>query len=345
MININSKKLLSWLVLMLTTFISLSSCKNSDDTVDIVDTVRMNTKRISISNEVLRKTNVEQIDIRELNAIVDNYVVYDRISGSILEINRRGEIIDTLVYPGRGPLECTLPVNFKVQNGIVRFVDRDLRAYKVISNDTIMNDYYKLQSDISDALIVSPESFVISSTGPNLSLNLSLYLNRGKEWETIDFTPSEFEERGASISFDGFFASNDCGKLFFIPYLKSKLYIWNMEMFRDKMSIRDYDLIYDIPEPELLLTDNSAMALESTIHLIDVAATCDYIYVLNVISDSKDYLYIDVYSSHNANYIKSIKVSIKEEINRPRGLTVGHNNLLHVLYEYSIESYSLFDVK
>ena len=320
-------------------FLLNGGCDRRLETNLYSEVIKMRQQRKTLDIEKLHEVSLIGYNVRDFEVVEGEVILFDRITSSILGF-KNNLPPSILVKNGPGPMECQLPVSMlRFENGI-SFVDRTLSSFKTLLNDTTLRHLMKINNDISDAVVISDSSFVVSHSSPGFTLGLSHYKIDNDKWVEESIRSTDFEEHGATISHDGFLAISSCGNVAYAPYLISKFYNIQSINIAENKEVVSYPLIYTLPEPEVYVDETSAMALESTIHLVDIDVSCNIFYALNVISDVEDAIYIDLYGLKAGSYFGSYKLPIINDIDRPKSFRVNPSiGELYVLYEEKIVVY------
>ena len=321
----------------------LASCnldtRKAPEITSLDTDIRLLEKRNVLELSLIESHSLINLDIRDFVLLGSNEIlVFDRMCECLMRIELLGMTMDTIVQNGLGPSECKLPVGFEMYEDTYVFVDRDQMAFKALDPDKDSLLYFKFGRSFSNAVVHGISDFTIASDAPEFALEVVNYTYIDSSWQDNWLTPIQLAKRGSSISHDGFFAYNDCNQLIYAPYLIPEVYIWDDP--KSHSGSRSLQLIYSFALPEVHIDDGMAMATSSTVHLIDIEATCNAVYVLNFISDNGDYLYVDAYLLDSGAYFGSFRLDILDEIDKPRKIRIDRaQNLMYVLYENSLKVY------
>jgi hypothetical protein len=313
-------------------------------------TGKEDTLPVSINGRIFSDTDsmifINQIDvvgqIIRLYSLEDNLWAVDASNNRINQYNTEGQLVRQFSKAGDAPWENSSIWYFdKIEDGYF-VLDRPKKMIKKFDENDTLSFYYKSQDYIDNCVHIAGNLFLFSEENVEKFDFVTIDIKTGKEVnrkstnELLTSVYGTFPEKNLGLVLEGNYSRSSNGSALYYFYKFGYFLVFD-SAGNIRYGARTIDN-FEMPKP--VSKKLSPGVFEETVepdYFVNYSACMDnqFIYILsNVLKSSyKDNRVIDIYSTDNGKYIKSLLVQNLDDGQKPIEICKAENNTLTVLYE------------
>lgn len=291
----------------------------------------------------LQTTKKVPINFRSSLMLIDSVgqlLLFDKYAQALKQYDHSLNLIAKFGKKGPGPKEFRDVIAVKTDDqGGVHFCDRGQNAIKVFVADSLVK-FAKVPLQIERAIFLEDKSKVIvQHTEKGFKLGFTIVDYSGDSvlmHSDLVFNEIFATEDGTALSHDGFFTKNECGEIYYTPYLLNEMYKLNARGHLNTTG----SYVYEVPLPEVLIESNRAFPTSSFIHVINTFANCDQLCILNIVGNEDGERVLDCYNARSLAYETSYAIPYADDSKTDFPQSVAfHDDVFYVIYENQIIAY------
>lgn len=254
---------------------------------------------------------------------------YDYYNKSIVQVDKRFEVIDRLGSFGDGPKENLLVRNYEVlPSRLVAIFDVEKNTFKIQDFQDSVYLYQKFDFAIEGGVYLEDSSLFTVSIEDKSRLNFAKYSIEESQSQPIKVINDLFQEDHSALIYQGKILSNR-DKLIFTSYFSSFWFVFD----KNNSGVKFGSYLQDYQKPNVLEVGNMMMLEDAPELIYDSFISDNRIFIISNIGhvDYPDQRILDIYDLE-FNYLKSYPLPNLNDTTPDEGFSVSGSNVA-ILYE------------